>query len=267
MLLREVDWLPRDLQAVCLSQAVTAGNQFIINGNLSNINAGIESYRDNVPGVYVSLPSIMGGGYYQTQTAISGYIANFKNNFRTVSIDTSGADFSTYNFTITGTYCGKLVSEVVVGGNSNVVESGQLFELVNSVTCDQNVLLSDNITIGTGLYGHIGLWQPDYLQPISGITVQVIVPVSGSLINWTAGFTLVDAPNLSAAATPPSNGTATLLPYMPDISGTNLTDKAESMLSPSFVPTFRYVTVFITDGGSGTDNTGQLKALFLNNGI
>lgn len=130
-------WPTADDEGFALTQDVTHGNEFILNGPL--VNNGIGQF-----------------------TGIS----------RTVSI-TSSDDLSLNTFTVTGTLNGKTVSEAKFPGpNAETLNTTQVFDSVVSISTD---LDATNASIGSGLLGYTHWAEYNYQASIVGFVIQVDV--------------------------------------------------------------------------------------------
>lgn len=118
---RKYIWPIMDTQAVCLTQNVLANNSLILNGNLVN------SFLPN-----------------QISFIKAGFI-------RTVSI-TSVNNLSGATFTVIGIQNGTPVTENITGPNNTTVYGNLAFDVINSITVNQN---SNGVQIGTGKKGYL----------------------------------------------------------------------------------------------------------------
>lgn len=116
-------------------------------------------------------------------------VATFYGIQRVVSL-TSTNNLSAVNFTISGFLNGLFVSETRVGPNNNTVSTGQLFNIVTSITFDAAVTA---VSAGSGFTGATNLYQFDYHTTAANLGIQVVVNNGSGAITYSTELTMDDA--------------------------------------------------------------------------
>lgn len=149
------NWPSPDTQAVSLTQTLAGAGNLTINGTLSNFGTGLLLQ------------------------------AAFKGIYRLVTL-TSVNDLHLVNFTITGTYQGQVISEVLAGPNSNTVASVNLYDSVTSISANGAAAA---VSAGTGTTGATHWFNSNYQSSVANLAIQA--EVLGT-INYSFQTTLDD---------------------------------------------------------------------------
>lgn len=200
-------WPAPDTQAVSLTQSLGAAGNLLINGTLANLFYGNAVF----PGIY-----------------------------RKVTL-TSVNNLAAINFTITGTYQGNTISEVLAGPNNNTVSSVNLYDSITSISTNGAVAA---VSSGTGTTGKTHWFNSNNQSRFFNLSIQVVV---AGTINYTFQTTLDD---LQTVATP-----TTFNPIVALIGAT--TSQLASYSSPTL-----YSSIVIN-----SSTNGSLVSTFLQQGI
>lgn len=208
------NWPTADTQAICENQDLAGAGNLVLDGSLSNIATGLPP------------------------TAV------FPGISRSISI-TSPDDLSLVNFTITGTYNGNTLSEVLGGPNATTVESANIYDSIQSVSTSAAVT---NASVGTGTTGCTHWFFSDYNRAVFDMSIQVIVTN-----NITYSFTT------TSGSVDGFQGDNQNFTFSPIVAMTNATtDELADYSNPT-----SYSNIVIT----ASNATGSLQAIFLQQGI
>lgn len=206
-----INWPAPDTQAVSLTQASVAAGNLLINGTLAN-KSGFGAPKATFVGIY-----------------------------RKVTL-TSAADYSGVNFTITGTYQGQTISEVLAGPNTTTVSSVNLYDSVTSISA-AGAFPPSTISAGTGTTGATHWFNSNNQSTVANMAIQA--EVTGT-INYSFQTTLDDVQ------------TATPVTFTPIVA---MTAATASQLAGYSVPTL-YSRIAIN-----SSTNGAVLCTFLQQGI
>jgi hypothetical protein len=160
-------WPVQNLQAVCKTQDVDAGDNLVLNGTMS-----------------VS-------GVAQISFIRSGFS-------RSVSISSTD-DLSGATFTVTGIQNGAgIIKNNITGPNNNTIYTDEIFDAITSVTVDSNVT---HVQVGTGDTGFLPLLNADptfsrfNIRHTNGSYALSVIPSIGAGITYTVWTTLENISN------------------------------------------------------------------------
>jgi hypothetical protein len=144
-------WLAADTSAICALQSTVAASNLLING--TQRSEGMVVFPRNLRAVSISSANNLGGA----------------------------------NFTITGFYGNKPVSETRTGPNGPTVYTTQLFTIVTSVSVDTAV---NGVSVGSGNSGHTAWFNFNY-HCVYPLVTAAISDVSGT-VSLSGATTLDD---------------------------------------------------------------------------
>lgn len=216
---RKFYWPIASKDSICAAQAFTTGVPLVFNGTLSASKI--------------------------TNTGEAPKFVIFDNFSRKVSIS-SAANLSGIQFTVTGNYYGKEVSDTFNGPSAGgTVESGVIFSSVTSVTA--NATSANTVSVGFGTEGHTAWTMYSHQSLYHTTSVQVIV-------NNTIDYSL-EATNQDVSIT----DSADIVVFNPDPSVVNVTSNSIGLIDMQT----RFFRININNSG----DTAELTAYCIQGGV